>query len=379
MHQPTSTLRNISRRQFTTGALGIGALGALSACGNSSPSTGAASAPQGSNNGGSRTCDYANKGMDFFFFVAQSESIKRATEALGLDFQTSDAKQDASAQFNNWNSALLQNPRWIISDPIDSEALAPLTQRAKNQHTPVGIIDTPLTAGVADFTIAFDNRRGGEMAAEKIVELLKKKYGAPRGRVLNCYGALSSFAWRLRKEGFEAVLAKYPGIQLISRPTEGAETTARAVAASTLSQYPDLDAAHAPSDSITRGILTSLKGAGKAIPAGQANHVILTSIDGEPQSLDWARQGLLDAEVSQDPVAYGQICVEMLEKYSGKGKPVPLNPYVNKKYFWETAPVVQGPVGPNCIIPPYYIDATNVEDPRQWGNVVTKQWGMKQT
>lgn len=379
MHEPTSPVLNISRRQFTTGALGLGALGALSACGNSSSSTGTVSAAQGSNKSGSKTCDYANKGMDFFFFVAQSEAIKRAAETLALDFQTSDAKQDASAQFNNWNSALLQNPRWIISDPIDSEALAPLTQRAKNQHTPVGIIDTPLTSGVADFTIAFDNRKGGEMAAEKIVELLMKKYGTPRGKVLNCYGALSSFAWRLRKEGFEAVLAKYPGIKLISRPTEGAETTARAVAASTLSQYPDLDAAHAPSDSITRGIITTLKAAGKAIPAGQSNHVILTSIDGEPQSLDWARQGLLDAEVSQDPVAYGQICVEMLEKFAAKGKPVPLTPYVNKKYFWETAPVVKGPVGPNCIIPPYYIDATNVDDPRQWGNVVTKQWGMKQT
>lgn len=322
---------------------------------------------------------YVNKGMDFFFFVALNEAVKRATEKLGYNYQTSDAKQDAGAQYNNFNSALLQRPAMIICDSVDSEGLAPLTDRAKAQKVPVGIVDSPLTAGTVDFTIAFDNHRGGEMAAEKIVELLGKKHGTPQGKVLNGYGALSSVAWRLRKEGFEAVMARYPGIQVISRPTDGQETTARAIAAATLSQFPDLDAAHAPSDSITRGIITSLQQSGKAKPVGDAGHIILTSIDGEPQSLQWAREGLLDAEVSQDPVAYAQICVDMLHKYSVQGQSVPLTPYKSADYYWETAPVVKGATGPSCIIPPYFIDSKNADDPRQWGNVVTKQWGLTQS
>lgn len=360
-----------SRRQFLTGSLGLASLGVLGACGESSGSSGG---------GGKKTTAYVNKGMDFFFFVVQSEAVKRASEKLKYGFQTTDAKQDASAQYNNWNSALLQHPGMIISDPVDSEGLAPMTKKAKQQKIPVGIIDTPLTKGETDFTVSFDNRKGGELAGEKIVELLKKKYhGKVKGTVLNAYGALSSVAWRQRKEGLEAVLKKYPDVKILARPTDGAETKARDVAAATLSEYPDLDAAHAPSDSITRGIVTSMKTAGKAKPIGDDDHIILVSIDGEPQALQWNRDKILDAEVSQDPVAYGQICVEMLHQYTAAGKEIPLRDYSNKDYFWEKAPVIKGATGPTMVIPPYYIDADNVDDPRQWGNVVIKDWGMKQS
>lgn len=371
MSRSTTPLLVPSRRQFMAGGLGIAALGLLGACDQSGP---------GASSGGKKTVSYVNKGMDFFFFVVQSEAVKRAGRKLGYTFQSTDAKQDASAQYNNWNSALLQRPAMIISDPVDSEGLAPMTNKSKQQKVPVGIIDTPLTKGETDFTVSFDNRKGGEMAGEKVAALLKKKYhGQVKGTVLNAYGALSSVAWRERKEGFEAVLKKYPDVKVLSRPTDGEETKARDVAAATLSEYPDLDAAHAPSDSITRGMVTSMKNAGKAKPIGDDHHIILVSIDGEPQSLQWARDKILDAEVSQDPVAYGQICVEMLHKYPANGKEVPLQEYSNKDYYWEKAPIVKGATGPTMIIPPYYIDGSNVDDPRQWGNVVIKDWGMSQS
>jgi simple sugar transport system substrate-binding protein len=370
------TPSRFGRRSFGLGALGLASATLLPGCGSSGSPAGEGGA-SGAAKGG--LAAYANKGMDFFFFVVQSEAVKRASEKLGYTFQTTNAEQDSSVQYNQWNSLLIQKPAFLVSDPIDSEGLAPLAERARTQKVPVGIIDTPLTAGTVDFTIAFDNKLGGQMAAQRTVELLKKRYGGTaKGTVLNGYGALSSVAWRLRKEGFEEELAKYPEIKVLSRPTDGAETKARAVAEATLAEFPDLDAAHAPSDSITRGIITSLRGKGKAKPIDDEDHVILTSIDGEPQSLGWTREGILDAEVSQDPVAYAQICVEMLTKYSAAGQPIPLGDYENKDYFWEKAPIQDSPTGPSCVIPPYFIDSDNVDDPRQWGNVVTKDWGLSQ-
>lgn len=360
----------MSRRTFGLGALGLGA--ALAGCGRSTSAGPAA----GGGTGG--TGAYANKGMNYFFFVVQSEAVKRKSEELGYTFKTTDAKFDSSAQFDQWNSLLIAKPAFLIVDPIDSEGLAPLAQKARTQKVPVGIIDTPITKGEVDFTIAFDNKRGGEMAAEKIVELLRKKYGSEKGIVLNGYGALSSSAWRARKEGFEGVLGKYPDIKLISRPTEGDEATAVSVAGATLAEFPDLDAAHAPSDSITRGIITALRSKDKALDKNDPKHVFLTSIDGEPQSLQWIKDGLLDAEVSQDPVAYGEVCVEMLSKYTAKGAAIPGAEYANSAYYWEKAPIVSGPQGPSCVVPPFFIDESNVDDPRQWGNVVVQKWGLKQ-
>ena len=81
--------------------------------------------------------------MNYFFFVVQNEAVKRRSEALGYTFKTTDAKFDSSAQFDDWNSLMIARPAFLISDPIDSEGLAPLAQKARNQKVPVGMIDTP--------------------------------------------------------------------------------------------------------------------------------------------------------------------------------------------------------------------------------------------
>ena len=361
--------RPLSRRLVLKGAVGasvlVGSAGSLAACSSSGQSS------------SGKPASYANKNLDFFFYTVLLESLKRAYKKHGYVFQTTDAKGDAGTQFNQWNSTLLKKPAFLISNPIDTENLIPLTKKAKSLKVPVGILDTPLSGGDVDFSIAFDNRKGGVLAGEKTVELLKAKYGRAQGKVLNLYGALSASVWRDRKEGFESVLKRYPDIQLISRPTDTLQEKARAVVGATLSQFPDLDAMHGPTDSLTQATLPALKSAGRLAPVGDKKHVILTSIDGDPIAIKWIKDGTLDASISQDPVAYAQICVEMLDKYSVKGKAVPLGEYKNSAYVWEKAPVVHSAAGPRMVLPPYFIDAKTAKDPRQWANVVTK-WGLKE-
>lgn len=364
----SNLVNQINRRSLfklaggTAAALGAGSL--LAACSDDAA-------------GGGTSASYVNKNLNFFFYTVLVESLQRAYKDHGYKFETTDAKGDASTQFNQWNSTLLKKPAFLIANPIDTENLIPLTEKAKTAKVPVGIIDTPLTGGAANFTIAFDNKRGGEMAAEKTVELLTAKYGRAQGTVLNVYGSLSASVWRDRKDGFEEVLGKYPDIELVSRPTDTLQEKARAVAGATLSEYPELDAAHGPTDSLTQAMLPAFEAAGRLAPVGDTKHLILTSIDGNPSALKWISDGTLDASVSQDPVAYAQICVEMLDKYSVKGKEVPLTEYVNDDYVWKKAPVVDSEAGPRMVLPPYFIDKTTATDKRQWANVVTS-WGVKE-
>ena len=324
---------------------------------------------------------YANKSMAFFFFVALDEAIKRAVEEKGYEYQSTNPEFDAIVQAENFNSLLLKNPAMLISNPVSSEILAPITAKYKKAGIPQAVVDSPLSVGYADITVAYDNFQGGVDAAQKIVELLTKRYGKPRGKVLNAYGSLVPEAWRLRYEGWNRVFSDYPGIQNIGRPTQGSEENARAITEATLAEHPDLDAAHAPSDTLTRGVINALKAANRLVPKGEDGHVIITTIDGEPMALDWVRKGIIDASVSQDPVAYAQIAVEMLTKYTMQGKEIPVGEtYENDRYYWERAPIqmIKGIVGPVVNIPPYYIETPEVaNDPRQWGNVVTKDWGLK--
>jgi simple sugar transport system substrate-binding protein/ribose transport system substrate-binding protein len=208
---------------------------------------------------------------------------------------------------------------------------------------------------------------------------LTKKHGSPRGKVLNCYGALASVAWRQRKEGMDAEFAKYPDITYISRPTEGQLDQMLSVTLSTLSEHPDLDAVHAPSDSPARGITTALQQKNRWKKVGEEGHVIFVTIDGEPVAVRGIQDGYMDACVSQDPIAYGEIAVELLEKHAMKGEEVPLGAYENKKYFWEKGEIVKGDTGPTLIIPPFVINGDNAADKRHWGYVAEKEWGVPYT
>ena len=148
---------------------------------------------------------------------------------------------------------------------------------------------------------------------------------------------------------------------------------------STLSEFPQLDAVHAPSDSPSRGIVTALQQRDRWKKVGEEGHVIFVNIDGEPVALKWIQEGYMDSCVSQDPIAYGEIAVEMLLKHSLNGEAVPIGTYENKKYFWEKGEIVEGKTGPTLIIPPFVINGDNATDPRHWGTVAEKDWGIAYT
>jgi ABC-type sugar transport system substrate-binding protein len=320
---------------------------------------------------------YSNKSLDYYFFVIQEEAVKRAVQANDWEFQATNANFDNTRQLEQWNSLMLRNPSAIVCDPIDSQAINSVIKRYNQRNIPVGIIDTPAAPGSdVAITVSFDNYIGGQAAAQEIIKRLEQKYGEPRGTVLNCFGALQSVAWRLRKEGMDAEFAKYPNITYLARPTEGALDQMLSVTLSTLSEYPDLDAVHAPSDSPSRGIVTALKQKDRWKKIGEDGHVIFVNIDGEPVALNWIKEGYMDACVSQDPIAYGEIAVEMLQKHAMQGEAVPLGTYENSKYFWEKAEIVDGDNGPTMIIPPFTIDPSNADDERHWGHVSEVEWGI---
>jgi simple sugar transport system substrate-binding protein/ribose transport system substrate-binding protein len=322
---------------------------------------------------------FSNKSLDYYFFVIEEEAVKRAVNDRKWKFQSTNANFDNTKQLEQWQSLMLSQPKALVADPIDSQAIVSAIRRYNHKKIPVAIIDTPADGGDVAITVSFDNHLGGVMAAREIIDRLTKKYGSPKGKVLNCYGALASVAWRQRKEGMDEEFAKHKDITYISRPTEGQLDQMLSVTLATLSEHPDLDAVHAPSDSPARGIATALQQKGRWKKVGEEGHVIFVTIDGEPVAVKLLQEGYMDACVSQDPIAYGEIAVEMLEKHSMKGEEVPLGAYENKKYFWEKGEIVKGTTGPTLIIPPFIINGGNATDKRHWGYVAEKEWGVPYT
>lgn len=321
---------------------------------------------------------FSHKSNNYYAFVVMQEGMKRAVESRGWKFEASVADFDSAKQANHILNFVSKKPDAILSDPIDSDGLVDTLDKATAAGIPVGIIDTPTTGGDVAITVAFDNYQAGELAAMEIVKRLEQKYGEPKGIVLNAYGQMSSWAWRLRKEGMDAVFAKYPNIKYLAMPGEGDMKKTNDALINALAQYPNIDAVHAPSDNPSLGLVEALKQKGKWKKVGEEGHVILVTIDAEPVAVQGVLDGYYDATICQDCASYGEIPIEMLEKYTFKGEKVPTGGmYENNKYFWEKAPIIDSPSGPYIQMPAYVIDASNAADPRHWGNVAFNEWGIK--
>ncbi|NEU31359.1 sugar ABC transporter substrate-binding protein [bacterium LRH843] len=321
---------------------------------------------------------FANKSLGYYFFIIQQEAMHRAAQARGYDFSAMISNMNSDRQIEQMKNITKKKPTAIICEPVASDQeLTRVIDTLKQDGIPVGVIDTPLLDGDVSITVAFDNYKGGEMAAEKVIELLKEKYKEPKGIVLNCYGDLKSVAWKLRKDGFENKIKKYKQIKLISKATSGDLTKMYDVTYETLQTNEILDAVHAPSETPARGMYEALKARNKLHPIGNADHVIFVTIDGEPIAHEWIKEGILDASISQDPIAHAEICVEMLDSYVLQRKPLPLKNYSNEKYYWKEAKVKATSSGPSVMIPPFEINKNNVNDKRHWANIAFYDWGIK--
>lgn len=320
---------------------------------------------------------FSNKGLDYYFWTVCQKSAEQACKDRGWDFEASDAKLDSAKQFDQFVNFINKKPAAIIADANDSEGLIAAADQAVAAGIPVGIVDTPLTGGDIAVTVAFDNYDAGTLAAESIIKALEDKYGEAKGTVVNCYGAMSSEAWRLRKEGMDAVFAKYPDVNYVAVPAEGEIATTQDAVLNQYASGLEIDALHTPSDNPGQGLVAALKMQNKWLKRDDKDHVIVVTIDGEPIANKFIEEGYYDYCIAQDGYSYGQIAVEMLEKYSMKGEDVPLGPYENKNYYWEKCEIIDSDSGPYVKVPAYEINPDNCTDPRHWGIVAEKELGIE--
>lgn len=367
-------------------AMALLAIAGITACGrtetaaNSSVDTSASSGTQGGTegaDGGSGLIVYTQKTMNQYFHVALQQKVEEAVTAAGYQPEVANCNNDSTLQNDQMQNFISKHPKAIIANTVDSDALNDATKAAMEAGIPVVMVDNPASTAVVDCSIKFDNLRCGEMAAERIVEALEEKYGSPKGRVVNVYGAMSSECWRLRKDGFDAVMAKYPDIEKIEVPGEGERSKSQEALTNVIAKYDgEIDAVHCPSDDPGLGCAEAMQIAGLWHPVGDGNHIIFVTGDGEPDAVKLLQEGYYDAIIVEDAYAYGPMAVDMLTQYIFKGEPVPTSgTYTNENFYWKTAEFMDGETGPILQVPPYALDSTNVNEDGHWGVAALKAEG----
>lgn len=321
---------------------------------------------------------YSHRTLDAQAHVAMQSGIQQQSEADGYSFKAEVCNIDLARQIDQIKTHIInkdgENLQALFMNPVDSEGAVDVAKEAIAAGIPVVCIDTPLAGGDLALSCVFSNYQCGVLAGNEIVRLLTEKYGEPRGTFVNVYGSMKSQAWRERKEGLESVISQYPDIVYVEVAGEGEMAKSQEALANKLVELNyEVDAVHAPSDEPCLGLAEALKAAGMWKKVGEDGHVIFVSNDGEPSALQNIRDGYYDSCICLDCVGIGSVAVKLVEQYTLNGEAIPSEgEYTDESYVWKTAQFSSSDVGPVLEIPPYIITAENVDDARNWGNVVSQ-------
>ena len=154
----------------------------------------------------------------------------------------------------------------LILAPSDRKTLTAPVEAAIAHGIPVVIIDSglELTDRIEKSEkylgyVATDNRQGGVLAAQRLIELLQDK---PAAQVVMIRYQTGSESTEQREAGFRETLRKVPSIQLFVPEDEAGATveSAQQVSERLLSEHKNLDGIFVPNESSTMGMLRALEG-----------------------------------------------------------------------------------------------------------------------
>ena len=206
-----------------------------------------------------------------------------------------------------------QGVNGIVLAPLDNRALVRPVEEAKRAGVPTVIIDSALESDQIASFVATDNRKGGQLAGERMGQLLNGK-----GKVLLLRYQEGSASTQEREDGFvEELKAKFPGIELISSDQYAGATrdTAKRASENLLNRYGDeVQGIFTPNESSTAGMLLALQDIGKA------GKVTFIGFDTSETFTDAMRKKQLHGIVVQNPFNMGYLGVRtMVEHLQGKG------------------------------------------------------------
>jgi ribose transport system substrate-binding protein len=196
----------------------------------------------------------------------------------------------------------------IVLAPLDSQALVAPVNNAARAKIPVVIFDSGLKSDKYVSFVATDNYKGGQLAGDRIGELLGGK-----GNVILLRYAVGSNSTEQREAGFlDELKAKFPGITVISSDQHAGATreTAYQAAQNLLNRFGrEVNGVFCPCEPVTIAMTKALRDIGKA-----GGKVKLVGFDAGSQSVLDLKNGDVQGLVVQDPVRMGYLGVLTLMK-----------------------------------------------------------------
>ena len=256
------------------------------------------------------------------FWETVEEGARSAAAELGVEMKWEGPLTETEIAEQN---KIIEN---MVNLGVDGIALAPLNPKAQRKPAenavaagiPVVIFDSAIDGDAHTSFVATNNKLGGQMGGEHIIELL----GDRKGKVMVMRFIQGTASTEARAAGcLQAV--KAAGLEVAADPFAEDATVAgcKKTAANTLEGFVEggklrLDAVFACNDRATLGMLAALEDLRKS---GVETDVKFIGFDFTPRLVEALEQQKLDALVVQNPRKMGYLAVTTLVQHL-RGEPV---------------------------------------------------------
>jgi ribose transport system substrate-binding protein len=252
-----------------------------------------------------KTIGYSVWTMEFTFFQALEKGVRDACKDLGYKYIMIDQNAKEDKMVNDLNSLVGQKVDGIVITPVNPGAIGPAVQKARDAKIPVVCADIGKTGPVNALLIS-NNYKGGVMAMDFIDKTLKAKGVKSKKVGVQTVQPQWTYA-RGRGDGFIAEAKKLGytvASELITQPADaqGGYDTMQQM----LSAAPDIVAVFVCSGREAVGAANAIKAAGKDI--------VVVGYNGDPEEFQAMRDGILAADIAQQPYNIGYSSVQLMKR-----------------------------------------------------------------
>ncbi|WP_332830290.1 ribose ABC transporter substrate-binding protein RbsB [Clostridium perfringens] len=244
------------------------------------------------------------------FFVNMKDGAEKEAEKLGYDLVVLDSQNDPAKERANVEDLVQLGVIALLINPTDSDAVVKTVEVANKSNIPVITLDRQANGGKITSHIASDNIKGGEMAAEYVLDKFKDEKGPIN--VVEIQGIPGASATRDRGEGFHNIMDKNDKFNFISiQAADFDRQKGLQVMENIIQANPNIQIVFAHNDEMALGAV-------KAIKASEINALVI-GFDGNDDAKDSIDANEMTATIAQQPDLIGALGVELANKiYKGE-------------------------------------------------------------
>ncbi len=305
----------LNRRHFLTGTAAVAASSALAACAKSTGTT--TSSSSGGGGGKTITLGFSQVGSESGWRAANTQSIKDAAAAAGINLKFSDAEQKQENQIAAIRSYIQQKVDIISFSPVVVTGWDTVLQEAKAAKIPVILTDRSVDVSDPSLYVTLigsDFEAEGERAAHLLEGVLKGHTGPVN--IAQLEGTTGSAPAIERTKGFAKVMAASDPTWKIVVTQTGNFTRdgGKQVMAAFLQSHPEINALFAQNDDMALGAIQSIEAAGKK----PGVDIKIVSCDGVHDGFVAMTQGKINAIAECNPLLGPQLMQAAKQVAAGK-------------------------------------------------------------